>query len=56
MFEGALQNIKQRGVRLLFYLQVDNPLVDVCWGELIGYHVLAGSEMSTQVIAKREPL
>ena len=39
----------------LFYLQVDNPLVDICGREFVGYHLLAGSEFSTQVIAKRDP-
>jgi UDP-N-acetylglucosamine/UDP-N-acetylgalactosamine diphosphorylase len=53
---GALEEIAQRGIRQLFYLQVDNPLVDVCCPEFVGYHLLSGSEMSTQVIAKREPL
>jgi UDP-N-acetylglucosamine/UDP-N-acetylgalactosamine diphosphorylase len=53
---GALDEISQRGIRQLFYLQVDNPLVDVCSAELVGYHLLSGSEMSTQVIAKRDPL
>ena len=53
---GALDEIAERGISQLFYLQVDNPLVDICCPELIGYHLLSGSEMSTQVIAKREPL
>lgn len=53
---GALAEIGERGIRQLFYLQVDNPLVEICAPELIGYHLLAGSEMTTQVIAKREPL
>ena len=53
---GVLDEISQRGVRQLFYLQVDNPLVDICCPRLIGYHLLSDSEMSTQAIAKREPL
>jgi UDP-N-acetylglucosamine/UDP-N-acetylgalactosamine diphosphorylase len=53
---GALDEISQRGIRQLFYLQVDNPLVDICCPESVGYHLLSGSEMSSQVIAKREPL
>lgn len=52
---GALDEVEQRGIRHLFYLQVDNPLVDVCSPEFVGYHLLSGSEMSTQVIAKRDP-
>jgi len=53
---GALDDIERRGVQHLFYFQVDNPLVDVGAPEMIGYHLLFGSEMTTQVIAKREPL
>ncbi len=53
---GALDDIERRGIRHLFYLQVDNPLVDICGREFVGYHLLAGSEFSTQVIAKRDPL
>jgi UDP-N-acetylglucosamine/UDP-N-acetylgalactosamine diphosphorylase len=40
----------------LFYFQVDNPLVDICGPEFVGYHTLANSELSSQVIAKRDPL
>jgi UDP-N-acetylglucosamine/UDP-N-acetylgalactosamine diphosphorylase len=53
---GGLQDVRLRGIRHLFYFQVDNPLVDVCSPEFIGYHVLAGSELTTQVIAKRDPM
>ena len=53
---GALDDIERRGIRHLFYFQVDNPLVDIGGPEFVGYHVLAASELSSQVIAKREPL
>jgi UDP-N-acetylglucosamine/UDP-N-acetylgalactosamine diphosphorylase len=53
---GALADCEQRGVRHLFYLQVDNPLVAVCDCEFLGYHLLAESEMTTQVVAKEDPL
>ena len=53
---GALDDIERRGIRHLFYFQVDNPLVDICGREFVGYHLLAGSELSSQVIAKRDPL
>jgi UDP-N-acetylglucosamine/UDP-N-acetylgalactosamine diphosphorylase len=53
---GGLQDIERRGIRQLFYFQVDNTLVDVCGPEFIGYHLLSDSEFSTQVIAKRYPL
>jgi UDP-N-acetylglucosamine/UDP-N-acetylgalactosamine diphosphorylase len=53
---GALDDIERRGIRQLFYFQVDNPLVDICGPEFVGHHLLAGSEFTTQVVAKRDPL
>ena len=32
------------------------PLVDIAGAEYIGYHILADAEMTSQVIAKRDPL
>ncbi|MDA1179464.1 MAG: UTP--glucose-1-phosphate uridylyltransferase [Planctomycetota bacterium] len=52
---GSLKKMEQLGIDYIFYFQVDNPLVSVCDAEFIGYHILAGSEMSTQVVAKQEP-
>ncbi|MEN6450606.1 MAG: UDPGP type 1 family protein [Thermoguttaceae bacterium] len=53
---GALDDIERRKIRHLFYLQVDNPLVDICGPEFVGYHLLSGSEFSSQVVAKQDPL
>ncbi len=53
---GAMADAQRRGIRHLFYFQVDNPLVDICGAEYIGYHALSQSEMSSQVIAKRDRL
>jgi len=53
---GALADARRRGIEHLFYFQVDNPLVKVCSAEFLGYHLLAGSEFSTQVVRKQEPL
>lgn len=53
---GALADIRRRGIEHLFYMQVDNPLVVVCGADFIGYHLLAESELSTQVVAKSAPL
>jgi UDP-N-acetylglucosamine/UDP-N-acetylgalactosamine diphosphorylase len=52
---GCLQDIQQRGIEQLFYFQVDNPLTQICDPQFIGYHLLCGSEMSTQAVAKRDP-
>jgi UDP-N-acetylglucosamine/UDP-N-acetylgalactosamine diphosphorylase len=53
---GALDALENQGIRHVFYCQVDNPLVPMCDAEFIGYHLLAGSELSTQVVAKQAPL
>ena len=52
---GSLSDMRGRGLKQLFYFQVDNPLVAMCDPEFMGYHLLAGAEMSTQVVAKRTP-
>ncbi len=48
-----LADVRRRGLQQLFYCQVDNPLVEMCDPEFLGYHLLAQSELSTQVVAKR---
>jgi UDP-N-acetylglucosamine/UDP-N-acetylgalactosamine diphosphorylase len=53
---GALADARRRGIEHLFYSQVDNPLVAVCNPEFLGYHLLSGSEFSTEVVRKRDPL
>ena len=50
---GCLESCKKGGIEYLFYAQVDNPLVPFCDPELIGYHILSKSEMTTQVVQKR---
>lgn len=53
---GGLNDLLHRGIETLFYFQVDNPLVDIANAEFLGQHLLAGSEMTTQVVAKKQPL
>jgi UDP-N-acetylglucosamine/UDP-N-acetylgalactosamine diphosphorylase len=53
---GCLADAQRRGVKHFFYGQIDNPLLQVCDELFLGSHVLAGSEMTTQVVRKREPL
>jgi len=52
---GAIEHMQSRGIEQLFYLQVDNPLVPICDPELIGYHVLAESELTSLTVAKQLP-
>ncbi len=53
---GGLADIERRGLRHLFYFQVDNPLVEICDPLFLGYHLLAKSAVSTLAIAKTDPL
>jgi UDP-N-acetylglucosamine/UDP-N-acetylgalactosamine diphosphorylase len=50
---GALDDAQRRGVTILSYIQVDNPLANLCDPTLIGHHLLSKSEMTTQVVRKR---
>ena len=53
---GALQHALDRNIALFSYGQIDNPLVQLCHPELLGYHLLADSDMTSQVIRKQDPL
>ncbi len=50
---GCFDDAQKRGVDVLSYIQVDNPLVSLCDVDLIGHHLVSGSEMTTQVVRKR---
>ena len=51
----AASIIRERGLKHLFYFQVDNALVTMCDPAFLGHHILCGSEASTQVVAKHDP-
>lgn len=53
---GCLDDAEARGVEHLAYIQVDNPLAQLCDPVFLGHHLLAESEMTTQVVKKRYPL
>ena len=52
---GALADMKKRGIKSVFFFQVDNPLVEVADPAFIGYHVTQKSEYSLKLCAKRDP-
>lgn len=52
---GALKDMKKRGIKSVFFFQVDNPLVEVADPAFIGYHVQQKSEYSLKLCAKRDP-
>jgi UDP-N-acetylglucosamine/UDP-N-acetylgalactosamine diphosphorylase len=52
---GLLGKLDARGVRHLFYFQVDNPLVQIADPVFLGHHLAAQAEVSSKVIAKHGP-
>jgi UDP-N-acetylglucosamine/UDP-N-acetylgalactosamine diphosphorylase len=52
---GVLGAMERRGVRHVFYFQVDNPLVKVCDPAFLGNHIATGSEASSKVVFKELP-
>jgi UDP-N-acetylglucosamine/UDP-N-acetylgalactosamine diphosphorylase len=53
---GLLDRLKKRGVRHVFYFQVDNPLVKIADPTFLGHHLLHRAEASSKIVAKRDPL
>ena len=52
---GMLDDMERRGIKTLFYFQVDNPLVEVADPRFIGLHLKENADMSIKVCAKRDP-
>jgi UDP-N-acetylglucosamine/UDP-N-acetylgalactosamine diphosphorylase len=52
---SCLDEMRDRGVRTLFYFQVDNPLMEIADPAFLGHHRQAGAEMSFKVIEKVQP-
>src|SRR5207253_7377177 len=49
---GLLDQLRQRGVRHIFYFQVDNPLVKVADPLFLGYHAMTAAEVSAKIVPK----
>jgi UDP-N-acetylglucosamine/UDP-N-acetylgalactosamine diphosphorylase len=52
---GALEDMKKRGVELISYWQVDNPLIKIFDPLFIGLHILDEAEMSSKASIKTNP-
>jgi len=52
----AVDHMKQRGVEVLSYWQVDNPLINIFDPLFIGLHRLDGSQMSSKALVKTGPM
>ncbi len=53
---GALDDMRRRGIEVISYFQVDNPLVKPFDPLFLGLHECTGSEMSTKVSEKADDL
>lgn len=51
---GALADMQGRGIEVISYFQVDNPLVKPFDPLFLGLHALTGSDMSTKVCPKAD--
>src|SRR5438105_6628806 len=52
---GLLDILDRRGIRTVYYFQVDNPLVDLADSVFIGQHLARQADVSSKVIPKEKP-
>jgi UDP-N-acetylglucosamine/UDP-N-acetylgalactosamine diphosphorylase len=52
---GLLRRLRERGIRQVFYFQVDNPLVKVADPLFLGHHLQNRAEVSSKIIPKDSP-
>jgi len=52
---GALADMEKRGLKTIFYFQVDNPMVEIADPAFLGVHLNEQAEISLKVCAKRDP-
>lgn len=52
---GCFDEMSRRGIDVLYYGQMDNPLLQIADPELIGQHLLGNADITTQVIRRASP-
>ncbi len=52
----AISHMQARGVEVLSYWQVDNPLINIFDPLFVGLHTMDGSEMSSKALIKTGPM
>jgi UDP-N-acetylglucosamine/UDP-N-acetylgalactosamine diphosphorylase len=52
---GLLERLRRRGIRHVFYFQVDNPLVKVADPVFLGHHLAAHAQVSSKIVPKEGP-
>jgi UDP-N-acetylglucosamine/UDP-N-acetylgalactosamine diphosphorylase len=50
--QGLLDRLQKKGIRHIFYFQVDNPLVKVGDPVFLGHHQAAQADVSSKIVAK----
>lgn len=53
---GATEDMVKRGIEILSYFQVDNPLIRLIDPIFIGYHIQKKAEMSSKMLRKMDPM
>jgi UDP-N-acetylglucosamine/UDP-N-acetylgalactosamine diphosphorylase len=53
---GAIEDMKRRGVEIISYFQVDNPLINIFDPLFIGLHAADNAQMSSKALIKTGPL
>jgi len=52
---GLLDRLRDRGIRTVYYFQVDNPLVKVADLDFLGGHLAQNADVSAKVVPKETP-
>ncbi len=53
--DDAFLALEMRGIRHIFYFQVDNPMVRIADPVFLGYHILESCELSSKAVRKVDP-
>ena len=49
---GALEEMKKRGIEVISYFQVDNPMVNIVDPVFVGFHYIEKAEVSSKALVK----
>lgn len=52
---SCLDEMRDRGIKTIFYFQVDNPLVQICDPAYLGLHLMDEADISFKVVEKQRP-
>jgi len=52
---GVLRTMRERGIEIISYFQVDNPLVSIIDPVFIGFHSIRGADISSKGLMKAYP-